>query len=151
VREDNVTLFELRPRVRASRKQQGYLEGAVIWVYAKWQYGLDPRNPENHEKARFLFKRDFLFEIIKDKKGNPARVPMSLRNRQTEALDKYVSWAQENGAPVPNEELYKLWRDTYSMEPRWEHYWDFLDQLGLEHDAHPSSETIKEKLKLSAV
>lgn len=148
VKNDGVKYFELRPRVRASRKQQGYLEGAVIWVYAKWQYGLDPRKPETHEQARYLFKRDFHYDVVKDKDGKPQRVPKSLRKKHAEALDTYVNWAQENGAPVPNEQLYKLWRDEYSMVPTWEHYWDWLDQLGLEHDAHPTRETIAEKIAL---
>lgn len=148
VLNQKVSLFEIRPRVRASKNQRGYLEGAVIWVYANWQYGLDPRKPENHEKARYLFKQDFNYEVVKDKHGNPRRIPMSLKGKQVDALDTYVSWAQENGAPVPNEQLYKMWRDKYSMEPKWGHYWDFLEHLGLEHDAHPSAETIKEKLKL---
>lgn len=146
--KEKVTLFQMLPRVRASRSQRGYLEGAVIWVYANWQYGLDPRNPETHETARDLFKRDFNYEIVRDREGKPSRIQMSLKGKQTQALDNYVEWAQENGAPVPNENLYKLWRDTYSMEPKWEHYWDFLEQLGLEHDAMPSKETMKQKLQL---
>jgi len=148
VKEDGIELFELRPRVRGSRKQRGYLEGAVIWVWAKWQYGLDPRNPETHEQARYLFKQHFLFDVVQDRKGNPRRVPQSLSGKHAEALETYTNWAQENGAPIPNEQLYKLWRDQYSMEPKWEHYWDWLEYLGLEHDAHPSKETIAEKLKL---
>lgn len=145
---EKVTLFQIMPRIRASRNQRGYLEGAVVWVYANWQYGLDPRKPENHETARNLFKQDFNYKIVNDRNGNPVRIPESLRNKQTEALDRYTSWAQENGAPIPNEQLYKLWRDKYSMDPRWQNYWDFLEELGLEHDAHPSNETLKEKLKL---
>lgn len=148
VRKEKVTLFQMTPRVRASKNQRGYLEGAVIWVYANWQYGLDPRKPETHEQARYLFKQDFNYTVVKDKNGNPRRIPQSLKGKHAEALDTYVTWAQENGAPVPNEQLYKLWRDKYSMEPRWEHYWDFLEELELEHDAMPSSETIKQKLEL---
>ena len=148
VMKEGIQLFQMLPRVRASKSQRGYLEGAIVWVYGNWQYGLDPRVPENHEKARYLFKQDFNYEIVKDKDGNPRRIPMSLKGKHAEALDRYVNWAQENGAPVPNEQLYKLWRDKYSMEPRWEHYWDFLEELELEHDAMPSSETIKQKLEL---
>lgn len=65
--------FELRPRVRGSKKQTGYLEGAVIPAYAQWQYGIDPKNPKDREKARNLFKQDFHFEIVKDRNGNPKK------------------------------------------------------------------------------
>lgn len=148
VLNEKITIFQMTPRVRGSKEQRGYLEGAVIWVYANWQYGLDPRKPENHEKARYLFKQDFNYEVVKDKNGNPRRIPVSLKGKHAEALDRYVSWAQENGAPIPNEALYKLWRDQYSTDYQWAHYWDWLEKLGLEHDAHPSAETIKERLKL---
>ena len=63
--KDGTKLFELTPRIRASRKQQGYLEGAVIPAYGKWQYGLDPRKPESAKTARNLFKQDFWYMVVK--------------------------------------------------------------------------------------
>jgi hypothetical protein len=147
VLKDKVTLFELNPRIRSSKNQRGYLEGAVIPVYCHWQYGLDPRKPDDIKRARDLFKLDFHYEIVKTKTGEPKKIPVSLRNEQAHVLNKYTEWASENGAPIPNENLYKLWRDHYSMYVRWEHYWDWLDYLGLEHDSMPSAEAIKEKMK----
>ncbi len=44
---------------------------------------------------------------------------------------KYVEWAMENGAPVPNVDLYKKYRDEYSMNPRWDCYHDWHDSLGI--------------------
>lgn len=140
-----VRWFELTPRVRSSKSQRGYLEGAVVPVYCYWQYGVDPRQP-SEDKARDLFKLDFWYEIVKKRNGEPEKVMLSWSKRQAEVLDKYTSWAQENGAPVPNEKLYLLWRDTYSMDTRWTHYWDWLDYLGLDHDSMPSQETINQKL-----
>lgn len=145
VRNQKVRWFELTARIRSSRSQRGYLEGAIVPVYCYWQYGIDPRQP-NEEKVRDLFKLDFWYEIVKKRSGEPEKVMLSWRKQQAEVLDKYTAWAQENGAPVPNEKLYKLWRDTYSMDTRWVHYWDWLDFLGLEHDAMPSAETINQKL-----
>ena len=49
--KEGTKLFELTPRVRSSKKQVGYLEGAVIFAWAKYQYGLNPKDPKNHEKA----------------------------------------------------------------------------------------------------
>lgn len=142
--KDGITLFEIKPRIRGSKSQQKYLEGAVIPAYGQWQYGLDPRNPQEAHTARELFKLDFHSEVVKDKYGNPKRVPKSLAGEHRNALDAYTSHAQENGLPVPNEKLYKTWRDEYSMETRWDNYWDFLDNLGLECDAMPTEETIKQ-------
>lgn len=136
--KDGVKLFELTPRIRASRKQQGYLEGAVIPAYGQWQYNLDPRKPENAQIARTLFKQDFHYSVIRDRNGNPKKTLRSLKGCHREALDKYMELAPENGMPIPNEELYKKWRDEYSMEPKFSSYYDWLDHLGLEVDSMPS-------------
>jgi hypothetical protein len=141
--KDGTTLFELTPRIRASKKQTGYLEGAVIFAWAKFQYDLDPRNPHNHEKARNLFKQDFWFEIIKDRNGNPKKTLKSLAGSHAEALNTYTEQATENGFPIPNEKLYLKWRDEWSMEPRFSSYYDWLNFLGLDEDSMPSAETFK--------
>lgn len=141
--KDGTTLFELTPRIRASRKQTGYLEGAVIFAWAKYQYGLDPRKPENHEKARNLFKQDFWYEVIKDKNGNPKKTVKSLKGSHKEALNNYTDLAEQNGYPIPNEKLYLKWRDEWSMVPQWSDYYNWLDFLGLEEDSMPSAETFK--------
>lgn len=147
VRNQKVRFFELTPRVRGSKNQRGYLEGAVIPVYCSWQYGFDPRDSTKAVNIRDLFKADFHYTIIKRRDGTPEKVLQSFKNCQADVLDKYTIWADNNGAPVPNEVIYKLWRDTYSMDTRWAHYWDWLDFLGLEHDSMPSAETINQKLK----
>lgn len=141
VRSGRVTLFELVPRVRGSKKQRGYLEGAVVPAYGLWQYDLDPRQPKNAEKARDLFKYDFNYIVVAGRDKKPRRVPQSLKGKHAEVLDRYTEWAQENGAPVPNEQLYKKWRDEYSMDTRYDNYYDWLAALGLECDAMPSAET----------
>lgn len=131
-------LFDLIPRIRGSKKQIGYLEGAVIPAYAHWQYGLDPRKPENARLARDLFKQDFWYTVIKDREGKPKKTLKSLKNAHREALDIYTEYAPENGAPIPNEALYKTWRDDYSMEQQYSNYYDWLDALGLDIDSMPS-------------
>lgn len=144
--KDGTTLFELVPRIRASRKQTGYLEGAVIPVWGKYQYGLDPRDPSNHERARNLFKQDFWFEIVKDRNGNPKKTTKSLKGHHRDALEAYMELAPENGFPIPNEKLYLKWRDEWSMDFRFANYYDWLHFLGLEEDSMPSEEMFN-KLK----
>lgn len=146
VRTGKTTLFELIPRIRSSKNQRGYLEGAVVPVYAYWQYGLDPRLPSKDIDIRDLFKADFWYDVIKKRDGSPRKTLKSWSKQQNQVLDKYTEWANENGAPVPNEQLYKLWEDVYSMDTRWSHYWDWLEFLGLDHDSMPSKETIEAKL-----
>lgn len=138
--KDGTTLFELVPRIRASKKQRGYVEGAIMPAWGKYQYNLDPRDPKNELVARNLFKQDFWYDIIKDKDGNPKKTLKSLSGSHKEVLDKYMDLAPENGYPIPNEKLYLKWRDEYSMDIRWESYWDWLDFLGLEEDSMPSAE-----------
>lgn len=143
VRSGRVNLFELVPRVRASKRQRGYLEGAVVPAYGHWQYNLDPRDPKSSEKARDLFKYDFNSIVVSGRDKKPRRVPQSLKGKHAEMLDKYTEWAQENGAPIPNEKLYKTWRDEYSKDTRWSNYYDWLDALELDVDSMPSLETLK--------
>lgn len=144
--KDGTTLFELTPRIRASRKQQGYVEGALVGAWAKYQYGIDPRDPSQRDTARLLFKQDWNNTVIKDKDGKPRRVALSLKGKHKEVLDKYMELAPENGYPIPNSELYLKWRDEFSMMPEWADYWDWLNFLGIEEDAMPSEETFT-KLK----
>lgn len=139
-------LFEITPRIRGSKAQVRYLEGAVIPAYAHFQYDIDPRDPHQHEIARTLFKQDFHYTIVTDRAGKLRRVARSLKDHHREVLDKYTTWAAENGAPIPNEKLYELWRDEFSMEVRWNSYWDWLHELELAPDAMPSSELVKSKL-----
>ena len=117
------------------------MEGAVIRAYCQWQYGIDPREPELSEQRRFLFKRDFNYEIVKNKKGSPVRTPKSSKGEATNILRKYTEYAEQNGAPIPNSSLFKLYRDKWK-NTRFPTFFDFLDFLGIECDAMPSKETL---------
>lgn len=140
--------YVIQPQKRESKKQRGYLEGGVIPAYCEWQYGIDARDrsPQTSETRRFLFKRDFNGEVIKDRHGDPVIVPTSTKGVLNEVTTTYTEWATENGAPIPNTELFKMWRDEYSTEFRFPTFFDFLDFLGVECDAMPSSAMLK-KLK----
>lgn len=135
--------FEIRPIRTESRKARGYLEGAIIPAYCHWQYGIDPRDRRRHEQRRFLFKRDFNYEIVNNRQGKPVRSPISSQGKAVDLANKYTEWAEQNGAPIPNPELYKLWRDEYSDDPRFPTFFEFLDFLGIECDAMPSGQTLK--------
>lgn len=135
--------FEITPVTNESRRSRGYLEGAVIPEYCKWQYDIDPRDPMRGEQRRFLFKRDFNYEIVNDRDGTPVRIPLSSKGKVAQTLKTYTEWAEGNGAPIPNPKLYKLWRDKYSIDFRFPTYSDFLEFLGLESDAMPSNEHLK--------
>ena len=45
------------------------------------------------------------YEIVKDKKGNPHRAPLSTKGRTREILDRYGEWAEQNGADIINSSL----------------------------------------------
>src|SRR5262249_26014207 len=130
--------FSVSPVTRESTKGRRFLEGAVIVEYCWWQYGIDPREPNRDEERRFLFKRDFHYSIVKDRTGAPTRVPKSSLGQATAILRHYDRWAEENGGPRPNPDLYKLYRDEWKGDPRFGCFHDFLDFLGLECDAMPS-------------
>jgi hypothetical protein len=138
--------FKIEPITEETRKGRKYLEGAVVPSYCKWQYGIDPRDPEKDEARRYLFKRDFNYEIITDRDGKPVRMPKSSRGQANAILERFTEWASENGCPIPNPALFKLYRDKWSMDPRFSSYHDFLDQLDLAEDAMPSTEHIDQKL-----
>lgn len=134
--------FEIIPIITESTKGRGYLEGAVIPQYCKWQYDVNPKDPQKDETRRFLFKRDFHYEVVTDRSGKPVRAPRSSKGMANEILNTWTEWASENGCPIPNPELYKLWRDEWSMNPRFPYYFEFLEVLGVEVDAMPSKETL---------
>jgi hypothetical protein len=134
--------IEVRPRAKRSKKRQAFLEAAVIPCWGKFNYGLDPLKPSDVEKARMLFKQDFHYEIVKDKSGNPKRIEKSLAGCHADVLDVYTRYAEENGAPIPNADLYKCWRDQFGMDFRFQNYYEWLNFLGLEVDSMPSRETL---------
>jgi hypothetical protein len=134
--------FEVKPVMSDTKKGRRYLEGAVIPAYCKWQYDIDPRQRGCDEARRTLFKRDFNYEVVANRAGEPVRIPLSSQGKVKELTDKYTAWAMENGAPVPNPDLYKLYRDKWSQDPRFDCYHDWLAFLGLEEDAMPSAETL---------
>lgn len=136
------TRFEIVPIITETHKGRRYLEGAVIPSYCFFQYGIDPRDPQCDETRRYLFKRDFHYEIVTNRKGEPVRAPKSSKGQAMEILTLWTEWATENGCPVPSPDLYKLWRDKWAFDLRFPTYFDFLSFLKLEVDAMPSSETL---------
>ncbi len=135
--------FKIEPRARNTRKRRAFLEAAVIPCWGQFNYNLDPRKPENAETARTLFKQDFHYEVVKDRKGQPKRVAKSLADSHADVLEIYTRYAEENGAPIPNPDLYNLWRDQYSSDFRWDNYYDWLTFLELEVDSMPTRECFK--------
>lgn len=142
--------FEISPVINESREVRGYLEGGIVPAYCEWQYGINARERGKSEQRRFLFKRDFNYEIVNDRDGNPVRSPKSSKGIAASITTTYTQWASENGAPIPNPELYKLWKNKYSLDDRFPTFFEFLDFLELECDAMPSSETL-EKLETEEV
>jgi hypothetical protein len=143
--ENPTQWYTLTPQKRESKKMRGYLEGGIVPSYCKWQYDIDPRDRSSQtaETRRWLFKRDFNGEILKSRDGTPLSVPQSTKGVLFDVTQKYVDYATEHGAPIPNPELFKMWRDEYSMELRFKTFHDFLDFLGVECDAMPSPATLK--------
>ena len=135
--------FWVEPDITDSIKGRRFLEGAIVPEYCKFQYNIDPRDPNKDEARRLLFKRDFNYEIITDRNGNPERVPLSTKGLANEVSNKFTEWATENGCPIPNVKLYKEWRDKWKLDGRFPTFHDFLKFLNLECDAMPSAETMK--------
>ncbi len=141
--------FSISPIINESNRKRRFLEGAIVPAYCEWQYGISARDLGKDEQRRFLFKRDFNYEIVKTRGGSPVRTPKSSLGIASELVDKYVEWATENGAPIPNHDLYKKWRDQYRNDPRFPTFFDFLDFLEIECDAMPSSQVF-EKIESGA-
>lgn len=134
--------FTITPNIQESPKARRYLEGAVIPEYCLFQYGIDPRDRGKDEQRRFLFKKDFNYEIVTGRDGSPVRAPKSSKGLANQILTNWTEWATENGCKIPNAELYKKYRDEFSMDFRFPTFGDFLDFLGLDCDAMPSNETM---------
>lgn len=137
-------LFEISPVIEESRECRGYLEGGIVPAYCEWQYKINARDRGKSEQRRFLFKRDFNYEIVNDREGTPVRSPISSKGIAAKIAFNYTDWAEQNGAPIPNPAFYKLWRDKYSFDPRFPTFFEFMDFLDLECDAMPSNEKLRE-------
>jgi hypothetical protein len=134
--------FTLEPVVNESYKKRRYLEGAVIPAYCHWQYGIDPRDARKDEARRLLFKKDFHFEIGEDRAGNPVKIPTSSKGMAGQILEVFTRYAEENGCPIPNADLYKIWRDKWRIDIRFPTFFEFLDFLELQVDSMPSDTTL---------
>lgn len=134
--------FKIIPDFEDTIPGRRYLEGAIIPAYCEWQYGINAREKGKDEQRRFLFKRDFNYEIVENRDGNPVRAVLSSKGLASKINDTYTKWASENGAPIPNPKLFKLWRDKWKNDLRFPSFFEFLDFLELECDAMPSSETL---------
>ena len=134
--------FHIVPADEETIKGRSYLEGGIIPAYCEWQYGINARTQGKSEQRRFLFKRDFNYEIVKDRNISPVRAVLSSKGLAAKINNTYTSWASENGAPIPNPKLFKLWRDKWKQDLRFPSFFEFLDFLELECDAMPSSETL---------
>jgi hypothetical protein len=135
--------FDITPHVEESVRSRGYLEGAVMPAYCEWQYGINSRDRSKHEQQRYLFKKDFNSEIVNDRDGNPTKAPLSSKGLASKLNDSYTRWAEQNGAPIPNPKLFKLWRDKYrSIDERFPTFFEFLDFLGIECDASPTPQQL---------
>lgn len=134
--------FNLEPRINETIESRGFLEGAVVPAYCEWQYGVSAKDLGKSEQRRFLFKSDFNYEILKDRDGNPKKSPVSSKGLAQKVLQTFTRYAEENGCPIPNPDLYKLWKQKWSMDNRFPTYFDFLDFLDLQVDAMPSDQTL---------
>ena len=134
--------FSVVPKVTDSVKGRRYLEGATVPAYCEWQYGIPAAERGRGEARRDLFKRDFHYDIVKNRKGEPTRIPLSTVGFVNDVSTRYTEWAEQNGAPIPNPALFKLWRDQYSMDLRFEDFYDWLDFLGIDESTMPSKETL---------
>lgn len=134
--------FEIVPVVTDTEKARGYLHGAVEPAWCEWQYGIDPREQGLGELRHFLFMRDFNYRIIKGRDGLPVKAPQSSKGKTAEILSTYTRYCEENGAPLPNPELYKTWRDQWRMDERFPTFKDWLLFLNIGQDAMPSAETL---------
>jgi hypothetical protein len=135
--------FDLTPRVEESVSSRRFLEGAVIPAYCEWQYGINARDLGKDEARRLLFKQDFNYEILENRKGVPVKSPLSSKGLASQINQTYTRYAEENGAPIPNASLYKLWRDKWRLDHRFPTFFDFLDFLELQCDSMPSDQTLK--------
>lgn len=136
--------FKLTPEIGETTNGRRYLEGAVIPHYCEWQYGVNARDTQKDEQRRFLFKKDFNYEIVKDRNGNPTKAPVSSKGLASQILNVFTRYAEENGCPIPNPDLYKLWRDKWSLDHRFPTFFDFLDFLDLQVDSMPSEQTLNQ-------
>lgn len=116
LKEHPNALIRISTVLPESKKQRGFLEGAVIPLVTFYQDGLDHRSSADNEKVREWLKLEFWSEFVLVN-GKSQKLPRSTKG--SEALnafvEKVIDWLHENYEP-PVEALdpegFKLWRDT---------------------------------------
>lgn len=132
-------LLEVSPRDKISKEKRGYFEGAIIPAYCEWHDALDPNNPDHRAWVREELKTEFNGVTIKGISGTPHKVAQSttvLSNDQFGAfIERITRYFEENEIPIPDTELYKRWRDTFSFD--YPDYWEWLSATNQNADGTP--------------
>jgi hypothetical protein len=127
-----------------TKASRGFLEGAVMPIYCEYKYNIPRSEKKKSNTRRYLFMKDFNFEVVTDKKGDPVKIPKETsRGEAKDILDRFTEYAVREMCPIPNVELYNVWKKKYKMDYRFENYYAWLDFLGIEVDSMPSDEVFK--------
>jgi len=127
-------VLKITPVLPESKKQRGFLEGAVIPLVAFYQEGMDHRDHAHLRDVREWLKAEFNGDMVVVA-GKALLVPKSTKGREAlnAFLEKVLVWLQENYEP-PAEALdpgrFKEWRDTIFPYGGPSYYIDYLIEIG---------------------
>lgn len=135
MRKNVGVLLNITPVFPESKKQRGFLEGAVIPLVTFYQEGMDHNSNEDVRRVREWLKVEFNGEVVMiDGKANKVGKSTAGRFALQAFLERVVGWLVDNYSP-PAEALepsrYKHWRDTIMPYEGADNYIDYLRSINL--------------------
>jgi hypothetical protein len=131
--------FNLRTRIELDEPESNdlrrYFEGAIVpQVCESWDW-CDPTNRDDLNACRELLKAEFNGRWVPTPSGGKRKVAMSTKTQKVlrPFLNRVVDWMAEQGIPIPNPELYKLWQKSAPLVTDGS-YRDWLERQGMKPD-----------------
>jgi hypothetical protein len=131
VKKNEGMRLEINPLLPESKKQRGFLEGAIFTMIAYYQEGLDYRNSEDVRKVRDWCKCEFNGEFLVIK-GKSQKVAKSTKGMLNDFLERVMDWMTDQGyqTELLDPKEYKKWRDTIFPFGGPDNFLEYLEELG---------------------
>lgn len=132
--------LDVRPKKQITQGQRGYIYGALAPAYCEHSENYDPLNLDHVEEVAELLLAYAHGETKTGIDGKPLTLRRSTKSDDMDSeeyrigKEKIVHYFEEHSIPVPDPELYKKWRDEWSLGEPDLNYWQWLLKNNLNSD-----------------
>ena len=111
-------IYKVTAELPESNEMRGYFEGPLMKQFVEKVYLIPNPTTQQIKDRRQEVKLHFIGYDTNQTPFGEISVPRSTKGREalTKIVEAMVEYLEENKIEVPNTDLYKYWRDKYSME-----------------------------------